>query len=84
MGPKQQICGKVLFLRHGLLLVEQGIKPLAGQVMVLPIGNDMRQITQDFLGTRILLDLTLYNEAGNTKAKSLMDEAKKRGKENAR
>ena len=52
--------------------------------MVLPIGNDMRQITQDFLGTTVLLDLTPYNEAGNTKAKSLMDEAKKRGKENAR
>jgi hypothetical protein len=37
----------------------------------------------EFLGTRELLDLTLYNEAGNTTAKPLMDEAKKRGKENA-
>ena len=38
----------------------------------------------EFLGTRVLLDLMLYNETENTKAKSLMDEAKKRGKENAR
>jgi hypothetical protein len=36
------------------------------------------------LRTRVLLDLMLYNETENTKAKSPMDEAKKRGKENAR
>jgi hypothetical protein len=36
---------KLSFLQHSLLLVEQGIKPLSGQVMVLPIGNDMQQIT---------------------------------------
>jgi hypothetical protein len=32
--------------QHSLLLIEQGIKPIPGQVMILPIGNDMRQITE--------------------------------------
>jgi hypothetical protein len=60
-GPKQQICGKVLFLQHRLLLVEQGIKALLGQVMVLPIGNDMRQITACVCSIRFSL---LYADIG--------------------
>ena len=49
MVPKWDQSGryasKLSFWQHSLLLAEQGVKPLSGQVMVLPSKNDLRQIT---------------------------------------